>query len=103
MSTLSTNLGTFITLRVAFSTPTTRVTGRIVRVIAPPARTDSHRDTLYHASVVVTSGVHAVVDGEVAADQVRAHCSIFLGQGLRLVNGVGLILAVIDADNASVS
>lgn len=64
-STPSTNPGTFITLRAAPSTPTTRATGRIVRVIhisAPSARTDSHRDTLYHASVVVTSGVHTVVD-----------------------------------------
>lgn len=53
--------------------------------------------------MVMTSGIHAIVDGEVAADEVRAHGGVFAGQGLGFVDYVGLVFAVVDADYAGVA
>lgn len=39
---------------------------------------------------------HAAVDGKVAADHECAHRGVFLGQQIRLICQVGLVLASID-------
>ena len=46
--------------------------------------------------------IHAVVDGEVAADQVRTHGCVLAGKEIRFIRGVRLVLAIIDASNASI-
>ena len=53
--------------------------------------------------MVMTRGIHTVVDGEVAADEIGAHGGVFAGQGLGLVDYVGLVFAVVDADDAGVA
>lgn len=47
--------------------------------------------------------VHAVVDGEVPADQISSHGSLFAGQEFGLADFIGLVFAVIDPDDAGVS
>lgn len=47
--------------------------------------------------------VHAVVDREIAADQVRAHGGVFAGLRLGSAECVCLVLAVVDSDYACVS
>lgn len=46
------------------------------------------------------AGQHAPVDGKVAADHERTHGSVFLGQPIRLVRQIGLVLASVDKDVA---
>lgn len=53
--------------------------------------------------MVMAGGIHAVVDGEVAADEIGAHGGVFAGQGLGFVDYVGLVFAVVDADDAGVA
>ncbi|KAL1969551.1 hypothetical protein VTN77DRAFT_8989 [Rasamsonia byssochlamydoides] len=67
-----------------------------------PPRANSDGDPLQHPAVVMASRVHAIVDREVAADQVRAHGGVFLRHLLRLADGVGLVFAVVDAHDAGV-
>lgn len=50
-----------------------------------------------------TGRVHAVVDGEIAADQVRAHGGVFAGLRLGRTDCVGDVFAVVDADDACVA
>ena len=52
---------------------------------------------------LVSSGIHAIVDGEVSADEIRSHGGVLPGQRLRLVHHVCLILAVIDSSGAAVA
>ncbi len=51
----------------------------------------------------MAGGVHAVVDGKVLADEVGAHGGVFAGEKLALVEGVGLVFAVVDAGDAGVA
>lgn len=53
--------------------------------------------------MVMAGRVHAVVDGEIAANEIGAHRCVLLGQSLRFVDGVSLIFAVIDANDTSVA
>ena len=47
-------------------------------------------------------GIHAVTDAEVAADHVGAHGGILSCKRLIVVFRLGLVFAVVDADNAAV-
>ena len=47
--------------------------------------------------------VHAIIDGEIPADQVGTHGSVLSGQDLGFIGCAGLVLAVIDAGNAGVA
>lgn len=67
------------------------------------ARANGNGNALHNATVVVTGGVHAVVDGEIAADEVRAHGGALSGQNLRGTDHVCLVLAVVDADHARIA
>lgn len=49
---------------------------------------------LYNA----VAGEHTTIDGEVAADHKGAHGGVFLGQDIRFVGEVGLVLAAVDED-----
>lgn len=51
----------------------------------------------------MAGGIHAVIDGEIAANQVCTHGSILTSKELRLVRCVSLVFAVVDAGNAGVS
>lgn len=87
--------------------PTSTVaTGRGIGVVVPVAAVASSAncdgDTLYNAPMVVASRIHAVVDGEVAADQIGAHGGILARQNVVLKDGVGLVFAVVDADDAGI-
>ena len=61
---------------------TTASAARAVRLFmigASTLGTDCHRHALQHTtSLVVTRWVHAVIDGEVAANEVSPHGGIFL-------------------------
>lgn len=52
--------------------------------------------------MVMPRRVHAVVDGEIAADQVRAHGGVFAGYRRRGTGCVRLVLAVVDPHDAAV-
>jgi hypothetical protein len=67
----------------------------------PSAGIGGHGKPLNNA-VCKTSGVHSVIDREVAADQIGSHGGVFPGQGLGLVHRVGLVFAVVDADGTAV-
>ena len=94
-------------LRTTPPTPTLKArTGRRIGVVAEtalPTRPNSHRNTLDDAAVVVANGVHAVVDGEVATDEIRAHRGVLTCQRLGLTHCVRLVLAVVDAHDAGES
>lgn len=67
------------------------------------ARTPSpngDRHTLQYSTVLMTGGIHAVVDGEISTNQVRAHGSIFTRYFLGLADRVGLVFAVVHTDDA---
>lgn len=53
--------------------------------------------------MVMAGRVHAVVDGEVSADQISSHGGLFAGEEFGLADFIGLVLAVIDPDDAGVS
>lgn len=80
--------------------PISSTTVRIRRRRLLPPRPNGHRNPLH---ALALSHIHAVVDGEVAADQVRAHGGILAGQQLGGTDGVGLIFAVVNADGAGVA
>ncbi|KAE8392023.1 hypothetical protein BDV23DRAFT_151955 [Aspergillus alliaceus] len=48
----------------------------------------------------MSSWIHAIVDGEVTADEICPHGGILPSQGVGLKNTVCLVFPVIDADNA---
>lgn len=75
------------------------VSRRGVAALAATARIGGSGQSLDDA----VPGEHAAVDGEVAADHEGAHGGVFLGQDVRLVGEVRLILAAVDEDEASVS
>lgn len=52
--------------------------------------------------MVNTGRVHAIVDGEIPANQIGAHGGVFAGHNLGLVDFVALVLAVVDAYHAGV-
>ena len=51
----------------------------------------------------MAGGIHAVIDREIAANQVCTHGSILTSEELRLICCVRLVFAVVDAGNAGVS
>lgn len=59
------------------TTPTATVV--LIGIYAPPLRANCHREALHHGSFGVSGGVHAVIDREVAADEVSAHRSVLTG------------------------
>jgi hypothetical protein len=73
-------------LRTTPTTPTTpTATDRGIRIIIAArlaSRTNGNRNSLHNAAVVMTRRVHTVVDGEIAANQVRAHSGAFAGENL---------------------
>ena len=73
-------------LRTTPTTPTTpTATKRCICVIITAGlapRPDGNRDTLHDAAVVMTGRVHTVVDGEIAANQVRTHSGALAGENL---------------------
>ena len=59
---------------------------------------------MYDAALALSlAGIHAVVDGKVAADHVGASGGGIAGELVRLVLGVGGVFAVVDADGAGVA
>lgn len=76
---------------------------RVVPIARPAAGADRDRNALHHAAVVMARRVHAVVDGEVATDEIRPHGGALPRQGLVLADNVRLVLAVVDAHSARVS
>lgn len=52
--------------------------------------------------MIMSRRVHAVVDGEIAADQVRAHRGVFPRRRRRPAHVVGLIFPVVDPHCADV-
>ena len=101
---VSTDLVPVITFRAATTAvpaiTTARAVGSIVGVAAAPAFANRHGDALDNAAVVVAGGIHAIIDGEVSANQVRAHGSVFARQRLVLADGVCLVFPVIHAHDA---
>lgn len=70
----------------------------------PPSRADGYREPLNDASLARTlTGVHSVIDGEVAADHVGPSSSGVLCQLIRLVINIRGVLPVIHTDGASVA
>ena len=55
---------------------------RILSIHASPFRSNGDWDPLQHASLLVAGGVHAIIDGEIPADQVGTHGSVLSGQDL---------------------
>lgn len=53
--------------------------------------------------MVNTRRVHAVVDGEIAADQVRPHGGALAREDLGFIGDVRLVFAVVHADDAGVA
>lgn len=85
---------------------TTTAAERGIRVIITAgltSRADGNRDSLHNAAMVVARRVHTVVDGEIAANQVRAHSGTFAGEDLGFIGHVCLILAVVYANHACVA
>lgn len=80
------------------STPIT-ITMTMVPTLLPP-RANSNRDPLH---ALALAHVHAIVDGEIAADQVRAHSGVLAGQQLRGAQRVGLVFAVVHPYGAGVA
>jgi len=95
----------FMALRAAASTPApfTRRCISIIGVPTSPSRANRYRDTLHDSSVVMASRVHAIVDGEITTNQVRAHCRVLAGKHLCLADSVCLVFAIIDAHHAGVA
>ena len=104
MNTVESNypLRTTPTTPTAATTGTTRNISIIIATRLPP-RPNSNRYPLNHAAMVMSSRIHAVVDGEVAADQVRTHSGVLAGQSLRRADRVRLIFSIIDTDDAAVA
>jgi hypothetical protein len=91
--------GGFIAPRTATPTATTTTRGRAFSVIgieAPSLGTNSNRHTLKNATLIMAGRVFAIVDREVAADQVSTHGSVLVGQDFALIGGIGMIFAVVD-------
>lgn len=82
---------------------TVAVAVAIAVAVSLPPRANGDREALEHPAVVMAGRVHAIVDGEVAADHVRAHGGVLLGQLLGFADGVGLVFAVVDAHDAGVA
>ncbi len=71
---------------------------------APATRADGDGQALDDAALaLLLAGVHAVVDGEVAADHVGARGGRVAGQLVRLAGRLARVLAVVDADGAGVA
>lgn len=71
------------TTPTAPTTPTTAHRGiRVIITAGLASRTDGNRDSLHNAAVVMTGRVHTVIDGEIAANQVRAHSGAFASENL---------------------
>lgn len=91
--------------RTTFPTPAPSATDRGISIIIAArlaSRANGNRNTLYRAAMFVATRVHAVIDGEVAADQIGAHGCIFARQGLGFVDDIRLVFAVVDPRNACV-
>lgn len=95
-------------LRATPATPAAPATTTPARIgiVVPTrltARANRDRNPLHDATVVVARGVHAVVDGEIATDEIGAHGGALAGQDLGGTDHVCLIFAVVDADNARIA
>jgi len=89
----------FIAPRTATPTATTTTRGRAFSVIGietPSLGTNSNRHTLKNATLIMAGRVFAIVDREVAADQVSTHGSVLVGQDFALIGGICVIFAVVD-------
>lgn len=53
--------------------------------------------------MVMPSRVHAVIDGEVAADQVGAHRGTFASECFTTTDSICLVFAIVNANNARVA
>lgn len=53
--------------------------------------------------MVMPSRVHAVIDGEVAANQVGAHRGTFTSERFIDTDSVSLVFAIVDANNARIA
>lgn len=71
----------------------------MVPTLLPP-RANGNRDPLH---ALALAHVHAIVDGEIAADQVRAHGGVLAGQQLRGAQRVCLVFAVVHPYGAGVA
>lgn len=90
----------------AAATTATSTAGRkfgIVRVHTSPFGSNGYGYSLQHATSSMARGIHAVIDGEIAANQVCTHGSILTSEELRLVCRVRLVFAIVDAGDAGVS
>lgn len=67
------------------------------------SRPNRHRNPLHNPPMIMPLRIHAIIDAEVAADQVRAHGGAFARERLRGMDSVGLVFAVVDADDAGVA
>jgi hypothetical protein len=81
------------------ATPTAR-RALIFGVEAPPFRTNCNWETLENAAFVMARGILSVIHRKIAADEVSTHSCILLGKDLVLIGGIGVVLAVVDPDNA---
>lgn len=96
----------FTTLRTA---PTTSALAtsrhiRLISVASLSSRANGDRNPLNGtAPVFMPSRIHAVVDREVATNQVRAHRCILFSQSLRFANVLRLVFPVVDPDDAGVA
>ena len=74
---------------------------RVIPRVAAGA--DGHGQALEDGAALLVPGrIHAVVDGEVAADEVSTHGGVLPRHRLALVEAVGLVLAMVDPDPAAV-
>ena len=74
-----------------------------VRVRVPiPSGPNGNGNALYDTAVVMANRIHAIVDREIAANQVRPHGRVFLRQFIRFVVCVGLVFSVVYSDDAFV-
>jgi len=92
-------------LRTTPPTPAPPTTDRGISIVIAArlaARANGNRDALHGAAVFVATRIHAVVDGEIAADQVCAHGGVFARQCFGFVDGIRLVFAVVDSRYACV-
>lgn len=53
--------------------------------------------------MLMASRIHAIIGGEIQTDHVSSHSRVFASQAVGFVEGVGLVLAVVDPHRAGVA
>lgn len=94
----------FVAFRAASSTSAPLASRHVdvIEIAGSSPLANGHRDPLGDSTVIVASRVLAIIDGEVATDEVGPHCCVFTSKGLGSANDVRLVLAIVNADDAGV-